>query len=108
MTPSPTSASGKRYVLSTFLFPAGDDNYPKLFPDADSGSVLDAFLHQLMVFIHSYTEALHIQLLLFTCVVRSKADSINSRRRPPLAQNGSTCLRPISLPSLSVTCSFLR
>ncbi len=29
---------------------AGDDNYPKLFPDADPGSVLDAFLHHLMVF----------------------------------------------------------
>lgn len=31
--------------------------YPKLFPDADWGSVLDALLHHLMVFIHSYTEA---------------------------------------------------
>lgn len=40
----------KEVCPTHFPFFAGDDNYPKLYPDADSGSVLDAFLHHLMVF----------------------------------------------------------
>ena len=85
--------------------PAGDDNYPKFFPDADSGSVLDAFLHHLMVFIHSYTEALHITLAVHSYVHNHTLTANRRRRRLP-ALNGLTCPRPTSPQSSSVTCSF--
>lgn len=78
---------------------------PNFFPDADSGSVLDAFLHHLMVFIHSYTEAQHTSFTVHDYHACAHADRINRRSWLLLVPRGSTCLRPISLQSLSVTCS---